>query len=262
MRPRDLRQEHPRTWSFHETTSRSAIIGLPAKEMQPLPSKEYAGAPWRQLPAALPLASALQDAIALRTSCRRFRNVEISAEHLATVLRASYGVTRNSSWEDSETLDRAVPSGGGLYPLEAYVLARLCSSLPAGIHHFHPLTNGLEELGRSLPPRDAVGNIFMGQPYVAAASAIVVFTAVFARSLPKYGDRGYRYLLLEAGHAGQNLSLAATALGLGVLSIGGFFDHQLANVLGVDPAQEAPLYALALGVPASGDSQTDRLPVM
>jgi SagB-type dehydrogenase family enzyme len=87
---------------------------------------------------------------------------------------------------------------------------------------------------------------------------VVVITAVPGRSLWKYGDRGYRYLLLEAGHAAQNLNLAAVEAGLGCCNLGGFFDEELAGLLLVDTEEEMPLYAVAVGVPASSDRDEQR----
>jgi nitroreductase len=62
------------------------------------------------------------------------------------------------------------------------------------------------------------------------------------------GDRVYRYLHLDSGHLGQRLNLAAIRLGLGVSGIGGFFDDQVNEVLGI-PLDEAVLYITTLGRP-------------
>jgi len=62
----------------------------------------------------------------------------------------------------------------------------------------------------------------------------------------KYGERGYRYVWLEAGHVGQNLYLIATALGLGAVAIGGFFDAE-ANHLAELPADEQFIYMVCIG---------------
>ena len=79
-------------------------------------------------------------------------------------------------------------------------------------------------------------------------------TAVVARSLHKYADRGYRLILLEAGHVGQNLNLACAALGCGSVNLGGFLDADLETLLGLDSAVEVPIYAVAIGRPAGTDS--------
>jgi SagB-type dehydrogenase family enzyme len=76
---------------------------------------------------------------------------------------------------------------------------------------------------------------------------------VVERLMHKYGDRGYRYILLEAGHAAQNMCLAAASLDLGALPVGGFFDSYVAELLELNQEQEALLYALGFGRPATVD---------
>lgn len=86
----------------------------------------------------------------------------------------------------------------------------------------------------------------MGQPWVAEAAVITVLSFAGGRSLTKYGDRGYRYALLEAGHTMQNLNLAVSALGLGCVNLGGFYDDELAVLAGIDVEREVPLYCCAI----------------
>ena len=70
---------------------------------------------------------------------------------------------------------------------------------------------------------------------------------MFWRTRFKYGQRGYRFALLEAGHLVQNVLLAATALDIAAVPVGGFYDRRLADVLMVDGINEAPLYVVPLG---------------
>ena len=81
------------------------------------------------------------------------------------------------------------------------------------------------------------------------AGALIVVTALFWRSRFKYGARGYRFALLEAGHVIQNAVLVAAALGLQALPVGGFYDRRLDGLVGADGLDEASVYALLLGGP-------------
>ena len=81
-------------------------------------------------------------------------------------------------------------------------------------------------------------------------NVIVFLAAVFCRSQKKYGPRGYRYILLEAGHVAQTLCLGATERGLGTLCMGGFRDARLNRWLGLDGIDEAVVYSVAIGHPA------------
>ncbi len=88
------------------------------------------------------------------------------------------------------------------------------------------------------------------------AAAVLFHTADLQRAVTKYGDRAYRYLHMDAGHLGQRLNLAAIRLGLGVSGIGGFFDDEVNEVLGI-PADEAVLYITTLGRPRGEGSGSE-----
>lgn len=111
------------------------------------------------------------------------------------------------------------------------------------------IDHSLELLDSSPVPSDLLVELFLGQESAAAAAAVLVITAVFERCLAKYGDRGYRYILIEAGHVGQNAMLSCESLGLASLPLGAFLDVRLSNLLGVDDGAEMPVYAIALGYP-------------
>jgi SagB-type dehydrogenase family enzyme len=63
----------------------------------------------------------------------------------------------------------------------------------------------------------------------------------------KFGERGYRYLLLDAGHICQNLYLAAEALGCGACAVGSFDDGELNSTLGLDGVTRFVAYAGTVG---------------
>jgi SagB-type dehydrogenase family enzyme len=84
-------------------------------------------------------------------------------------------------------------------------------------------------------------------PLIRGANLILFLSAVFARSQKKYGPRGYRYIMLEAGHAAQNICLSAVEQGLGSLCMGGFLDGGLNNFLGLDSITETVIYSEAVG---------------
>jgi SagB-type dehydrogenase family enzyme len=84
-------------------------------------------------------------------------------------------------------------------------------------------------------------------PQLANAAAIFVLTGVSLKSRLKYGERGYRFMLLKAGHIAQNLLLTAAALELGALPVGGFIDDEMDRLLGIDGLNEVSLYLVAIG---------------
>ena len=96
--------------------------------------------------------------------------------------------------------------------------------------------------------QEALCRLTLGQEMLRDANLVLILTAVWARTMVKYGQRGYRYVLLDAGHLGENLYLTATALGLGPAGIGGFLDAEL-NALLELPAGEEAVYLLCVGQP-------------
>jgi SagB-type dehydrogenase family enzyme len=198
--------------------------------------------PQHALPQARQAVFSLWQAIAERRSCRRFSDEPIDAGALAALLEAGYGVTHAL---DALPL-RAVPSGGALYPLELYIAALRVEAIGPGLYHFDPLRRSLAIVRDQLSPDD-VASLSTYPEIVCGSAAVIFVAAVFGRTRFKYGVRGYRFALLEAGHLGQNVLLAATALGLGAVPLGGYYDRPTDEFLGLDGVNEATLYTLAVG---------------
>lgn len=76
---------------------------------------------------------------------------------------------------------------------------------------------------------------------------VIIITACFNRTLQKYGERGYRYVFLDAGHVGENIYLSSSYLNLGCVAIGGFDDDKLNDTLGIDGKNESSIYVLTIG---------------
>ncbi len=158
---------------------------------------------------------------------------------------------RDRDPDDAAPPSRFVPSGGALYPLDLYLVAPGVDGLPAGVYQLDPLRRALvNPFGHSGPERldrfrRAAPSLMA--PIAATASATIVVTASFERARYKYGLRGYRLSLLEAGHVVQNAALAASALGLHALGWVGFVDHELDDLLDLDGVTQSSLYAFSFG---------------
>jgi SagB-type dehydrogenase family enzyme len=160
---------------------------------------------------------------------------------LGLVLEASYAATAMPG----RAIRRPVPSAGALYPLELYVLGLRVPACEPTVWHYDPFRHRLETL--RLVNADDVRAAIVDPSLVETAAAVLVVTAVFWRTRFKYGLRGYRFALLEAGHVVQNALLAATARDLPALPLGGFFDRKLDKLVGADGLDEASIYAVLLG---------------
>ena len=143
---------------------------------------------------------------------------------------------------------RSVPSAGALYPLELYAATRRVDGVADGLYHYGVRADALEPV-RGGDAFAAIGPLLLGQTYVATANVLLIVAAVFERTQDKYGPRGYRYILLEAGHAMQNVALVAAECGLAALPLGGFEDARLNEYLGLDAPREGAVYMSAVGYP-------------
>ncbi len=211
-------------------------------------ARSYPDAPRTRLPAAPD--GAVQALAARRRSVRAFAPAPLPLATLAAMLRATYGVLGPDPMQGGgHFLRRAVPSAGGLYPLELYLLVNRVEGVAPGIYHFDAIGEALEQVSDA-NWRSGAAEIFYTWPFVEDAPVILCLGAVFGRAQKKYGPRGYRYILLEAGHAAQNLCLAAVEAGLDTLCMGGYRDMALNRLIGLEPPAEGVVYSVALGVAA------------
>lgn len=193
-------------------------------------TRRNAQLPSHPLPRPLRPCCSLWTALDARRSTREFGG-PLDRQRLATLLDAGYGVRRRDR--------RTVPSGGALYPLELYLLER-------GVFRYDPELHALEEHDDADPWSAFVAACPV--PEVAnGAAAVILVLAVFGRSRFKYGQRGYRFTVLEAGHVVQNVVLAAAALDIAALPFGGFYDAKIDALVGADGVEESVLYGVVLG---------------
>jgi SagB-type dehydrogenase family enzyme len=191
------------------------------------------------LPAPRALRGRLGEAIASRRSERPDVLRPLRLRDLATLLAVSYGAAPRGGG-----LRRPVPSAGALYPLEVYVVAPAVTGLEPGVYHYDPFRHRLALLG---PLRFAdLRETLVDQSLADVAAALLVVSGVFWRSRIKYGPRGYRFTLLEAGHLVQNALLVSTDLELAALPLGGFHDVMLDRLVGANGLDESTLYALVV----------------
>ena len=183
------------------------------------------------------------EAIARRRSRRRYSGEPLTLEELGSILYYTLGVTGRAWWGGPR---RTYPSAGALQPLEAYVAASRVEGLEPGVYHYNPRAHSLELVKRG-DARHRLYRACLGQEHVLHAPASIVLTALYPRTASYYGIRGYRYVLLDAGFAGENLYLAAEALGLATVAVGAFHDREICGIIGIDCEWELPLLVFPLG---------------
>jgi SagB-type dehydrogenase family enzyme len=182
----------------------------------------------------------VEEALETRRSVRDYSARPLSLEKLSRLLHAAQGIT------DQRLGFRAAPSAGALYPLELYPVIHNVSGLASGVYHYDVQAHALELLEQG-DFRGRVTQAGLYQQFLGQANVCFILSAIFQRTRWKYRERAYRYVLLEAGHVGQNLYLAATSMALGACAVGAFLDHQLNDLLGLDGVLEAVLYVVSVG---------------
>ena len=179
----------------------------------------------------------LEQTLLKRRSVRDYTGEPLTLHEVSQLLWAAQGTT------DPRGL-RTAPSAGALYPLELYVVAGNVKSLSPGVYHYEPG----HQLAKTADgdKRAGLAAAALGQGCIKDGAINIIFTAVYERTTQKYGERGIRYVHMEAGHAAQNVYLQAVALNLGTVVIGAFHDDKVREILG-PTQQEQPLYIMPVG---------------
>ncbi|GAK10483.1 SagB family peptide dehydrogenase [Geomicrobium sp. JCM 19039] len=137
---------------------------------------------------------------------------EMDITHIGTLLKWAVGV------HDDEQHRRAYPSAGALYPNEIYVAVKEAKNIESGLYQYLLKDHALAWVSRHHEIEDAFVQTDID------FNVCVIVAADLAESTRCYGERGYRFCLLEAGHIVQNIMLVASALHQSVAPIGGFKD--------------------------------------
>ncbi len=217
---------------------------LPKEILLPLPTKTT--------------SITVEESILMRKSIREWLNKPLTVEQVAMILWATQGVVEREyyGW-----LRRAAPSAGATYPLEIYLVVGANSVLlsgdaylEAGVYKYDHRRHSIK-LVVSGDRRYELWRASLNQDWVREAPINIVICAVYERTTSRYGERGVRYVILEAGHVGQNVYLMATSLGLGTVAIGAFYDEDVAKAVSASKNEE-PLYIFPVGIPLTPHKMT------
>jgi SagB-type dehydrogenase family enzyme len=186
--------------------------------------------------------SGLETTILKRRSTRSYSGGELTLDELKAVLHFTY---HPADYAEQE-LDPQ-PDYFDLDLLETFLAISGVTGLEEGCYYYAPKAQELRQI-RFKNFQKELHYLCLGQELGRDAGAVIFQTADLKKAVAKYGDRAYRYLHMDAGHLGQRLNLAAIYLDLGVSGIGGYFDDQVNEVLGI-PTDEAVIYITTLGRP-------------
>jgi len=231
---------------FHKETSSTwrGVAGevFRAKPKQPPQYKVYPDANKIELPKPEYKGMTVEEAIKKRRSIRNYSTKPISKAQLSQLLFAAQGVTGKMHGKALRT----APSAGALYPFEIYIIVNNIEDLPRGLYHYSVLDHSLEPV-KSGDFRRQITDAGLNQEMLGNAGVTFVLSAIFDRVRYKYGERGYRYVYMEAGHISQNIYLQAVSLGLGSVCVGAFSDEKVNKLIDVDGVKEAVIYLHPVG---------------
>jgi SagB-type dehydrogenase family enzyme len=189
-------------------------------------------------------AMTVRTAIEKRQTLRRYAPQALSTEELSFLLWCTQGVKQVTP--RPVTL-RTVPSAGARHAFETYLLVNRTDSVNPGLYRYIALQHSLLELNLSPQIVDEVTHACFDQEMIRASAVTFIWVAVVERMSWRYGERGYRYLHLDAGHVCQNLYLAAENIDCGVCAIAAYNDDQLNDALGLDGEKMFAIYLGSVG---------------
>lgn len=186
----------------------------------------------------------LRGAIENRRSLRKYSQKPLTKEELSYLLWTTQGIKRTIS---NTTTLRNVPSAGARHAFETYLLVNNVKDLKPGLYRFLATEHKLIEVNMQPGITDKITEGCLGQKHVKTSAVTFIWMAVPYRMNWRYGERGYRYLHLDAGHICQNLYLSAESIDCGVCAIAAFSDDDMNRILEIDGEEQFVIYIATVG---------------
>lgn len=228
------------------------VPGFVSDQDQKLPQPPLVKAPMTQNAFRLPhdfsklnLSVDYAKLVASRRTRRVYSGEPLTLDELSFILFASQGV-ESIRGKKYATL-RTVPSGGARHAFETYIAVNSVTGLKSGIYHYLPMNHSIEFLHTIDDAQSTICDMLSGQRFAAKASAVLFLSMIPYRAEWRYGIYAHRIAMVDLGHVGQAVYLAAEALGLGTCGIGAFDEARCNDVIGLDGNEEYTVYAQPIG---------------
>jgi len=189
------------------------------------------------------------ETLLMRKSTRCFAPIGIDFDRLSKLLTLSCGLRNVDNLHS-----RTYASAGARFPIETYIVILNSDEIELGIYHYNVFDNTLEIL-KAGDYSETIKHFYSNQigKIVTDFPCLILFSAILDRTMQKYGERGYRFTMIDAGHMSQNLYLSATYLKLGIVTLGagepGESDSRLDDMLGLLSNEESVFLGFAVGHP-------------
>jgi SagB-type dehydrogenase family enzyme len=216
--------------------------------------EDIAGRATVPLPPGVRLTRELGEVVATRRSVRGYTGDAVPLDQVATLVRAAGAITGVGHVDllEGGTRDiqfRTAPSPGGLYPIELWLLARGVDGLARGVWRYDPRRDLLVDEGDEARLDRALAAFAVPEEIISLSRAALVVLMIGRpwKVLRKYGDRGARYLFIEAGATAENLHLACGSLGLGSVDCASVHDDELHAALDLDGELRLLVHTVVVG---------------
>lgn len=186
----------------------------------------------------------LRELMEKRRSLRDYADAPLTPAELSYLLWCTQGVQEITN---RPTTLRPVPSAGARHAFETYLLANKIDTVPPGLYRFAAIEHKLVEERAAPGIADKVAHACLQQEHVKSSAVTFIWTTALYRMTYRYGERGYRYLHLDAGHVCQNLYLAAESINCGACAVGAFDDEEINALLGFDDDKQFVVYVATVG---------------
>lgn len=229
------------------------LAAMIAQHGVPPPATECLANEARAVRLPPPARTGLDDLLGARATCRNFAaDTGLPLAELATTLHRVFGAQAAVELAPGAVmLKKNSPSGGGLHPIDAYVLAQRVAGLEPGLYRYECVAHALELL-RAVPAEEIGGfahELVAGQAWFANAPVLVLMAARFQRNFWKYRRhaKAWKVILLDAGHLSQNFQLSATEQGYGAFVTGAFNDRCAERLFGIDGLATGAIAVCGMG---------------
>lgn len=186
----------------------------------------------------------LREAVERRRSVRNYTRTPLTIGELSYLLWCTQGVKEVIP---GACTIRTVPSAGARHALETYLLINNVEDIARGLYRFLSIQHGLCLLSGENRLAQRVVSACYGQEFVGTSAVTFIWAAVVYRMSWRYGERGYRYIHLDAGHVCQNLYLSALSIGCGACAVAAFDDDKINSLLGIDGREQFAVYLCTVG---------------
>ncbi len=164
-----------------------------------------------------------------RRTVRNYSGKPVSFEIFSNILFSAYGIT----YKDSVRELKASPSAGARYPIAIYTAVFDVEGLKTGIYMYDEKENTVSLLSEG-DYREELYRICLEQDHILKTSFMPIMVARSLKTTYRYGDRGFRYIYMDAAYISENIYIAGAHYGVGTCAIGAFSDKAFNEFLSLD----------------------------